>query len=146
MTYKDLEIENQAFGNLSDTLLRNRMMKQQQADRAEAKSERQQAAAKAATERGQDVEFRERELQQRMKAEEDRAKAEDTALGIRQQNADTASDKNKTVWYYVSPSTRNVKILLGRRTKRKPTWNKSKRKAVKMEFRSPAKSLTASKT
>ena len=82
-----------------------------------------------------------------MKAEEDRAKAEDTALGIRQQNADTASDKNKTVWYYVSPSTRNVKTFVGTKDeKRKPTWNKSKRKAVKMEFRSPAKSLTASKT
>jgi hypothetical protein len=48
-----------------------------------------------------------------MKAEDDRANQYDASLGIRQQNADTSKSKGSKVFYFVSPTTKNVMSFTG---------------------------------
>jgi hypothetical protein len=88
MNYKDVELMNQSFGGLADTLLRNREL-------AERKSEREQ------------------DRERLSKQSEELADYRAAALGVRQQNADTSKAKSSKVFYFVSPTTKNVMSFTG---------------------------------
>jgi hypothetical protein len=114
LTYKDAAMLDDAFSNLNQTLLRNRMMKLEQ-QRSEQNATDTQAYRNA--ELGYRKQGLSDEAAQRVitnKAAQDtlneRIRADKATEAANQQNEE---EKGSKIWYFISPATKNVWSFLG---------------------------------